>query len=113
MTLLFPKPVTIRDPEYLAIIRTLPSLKSGMTGCVAAHLRILGGGGTGHKNGDDRAIPLTHSEHMASHNMGEFSYFGLDDGIDILDDLTHAMYKNRHDRDMLIKLMINARREIW
>ena len=75
--------------EHLAWIRTHRSLVSRRYGCIAHHLmRVpewLGGcRGTGMKNPDVFAVPLTQDEHEALHTMGEKKYFlgkGIEDPV--------------------------------
>ena len=57
-----PKTKWLRSPEYLAWVRTLPSVVSGQTGCVAHHLAGYGNRGNT-KVHDFWTIPLTGNEH--------------------------------------------------
>lgn len=56
-------------PQYLAYVRTLPSVESGLMGCVAHHPVGHGRGGN-RKCSDFLAIPLTDAEHKRLHNEG-------------------------------------------
>lgn len=59
----------LRSPEYLAWVRTLPSVQSGQLGCVAHH--IIGNGRLSTlKTSDFLAIPLTDAEHRVLHDYG-------------------------------------------
>ena len=50
-----PKPKPLRDPKYLAWLRTLPCAVCGRGPCEAAHQRLIGGG-VASKPGDDCAL---------------------------------------------------------
>ncbi|OGT59748.1 MAG: hypothetical protein A3E01_04605 [Gammaproteobacteria bacterium RIFCSPHIGHO2_12_FULL_63_22] len=64
-----PKPLpALRSPEWLQYIRSLPSVISGMRGCVAHH--AIGNRYSTLKTSDYFAIPLTDSEHRALHDRG-------------------------------------------
>lgn len=66
----FPKPPpALRSPEYLAWVRSQPSVESGHYGCVAHHC-IGGGRCSTLKTSDYFAIPLTDLEHKALHDHG-------------------------------------------
>ena len=58
----------IRDWQYRAWIRTLPSAVSGQYGCEAAHTGS--DGGTSQKASDTTCIPLTPEEHREYHRIG-------------------------------------------
>lgn len=58
----------LRSPEYLAYVRTLPSVESGSYGCCAHH--SIGGRYSTLKTSDFYAIPLTDDEHKRLHNEG-------------------------------------------
>lgn len=86
-----PKPQRIRDPNYLAYIRTQPCLLAAETPCTcggwvdtvtkgyrieAAHVRSRGAGG-----GDDQVVPLCSRHHAEAHRIGHKSFakrHGLD-----------------------------------
>ena len=75
-----PKPVTHRDPKYLAFIRAKPSLYSGRIGMkydpiVAAH-QGFGKKGTSLKAPDTHAVPLLHTEHQIAHQVGDKTFWG-------------------------------------
>lgn len=79
-----PKPVRVRDPDYLAYIRTQPCLLAIEDPCTcggyldvvrktyrieAAHVRIRGAGG-----GDDQVMPLCGTHHREAHRIGHKSF---------------------------------------
>jgi hypothetical protein len=80
---MIPKTKPIRDPGYLAWLRTLPCALCGHTPCDAAHQRLLGGG-VGSKPGDDLAIPLCWKCHDSEHRRGVLTTWNeyLPDGIE-------------------------------
>jgi len=67
-----PKPVTDKDPKYLAWIRKQPCVITGRTPCEAHHTQT---GGMGMKGSDYSAIPMHHSEHMKCHQLGEKTFW--------------------------------------
>ena len=59
----------LRSPEWLQYVRSLPSVVSGMRGCVAHHL--IGNGRLSNlKTSDYLAFPLTDEEHRGLHDKG-------------------------------------------
>ena len=87
-----PKPSRVRDPDYLARIRTLPCLLAKREPCTcggfldvvrktyrieAAHVRSRGAGG-----GDDQVVPLCGTHHREAHRIGHKS-FEKRHGIDL------------------------------
>ena len=58
----------LRDDAYLAYVRSLPSVQSGLMGCVAHH--AIGGRYSTLKTSDYFAIPLTDAEHKVLHDKG-------------------------------------------
>ena len=59
----------LRSPEWLAYVRSLPSVQSGSYGCIAHH--TIGHGRLSTlKTSDFFAIPLTDAEHKALHDGG-------------------------------------------
>jgi hypothetical protein len=65
-----------RDEKYLAWVRTLPSVVSGRTGCVAHHITGHGLKAVGGKVCDYMTIPLLHDEHDAQGNERAFHRIG-------------------------------------
>ena len=59
----------LRDPLYLAWIRSMPSVQSGKYGCVAHHMVGHGRLST-QKSSDYFAIPMTDAEHRVLHDHG-------------------------------------------
>ncbi len=72
------KPNPTRNNKYLDFIRTLPSVVSNQTGCVAHHVISCGmGGRVGTKVSDLHTFPLTPEEHSVLHvdvNSWEICY---------------------------------------
>jgi hypothetical protein len=65
----FPKTIPLRDPKYLAWLRTLPCVVCGLGPCEAAHQRLLGGG-TSSKPDDRYALPYCFAcHHGVEHNL--------------------------------------------
>ena len=62
----------LRDPEYLAWIRTLPSVISGRTPCDACHTGEDGGMAT--KASDASCVPMTRDEHQEYHRIGKRAF---------------------------------------
>ena len=69
-----PKPVTDKDPKYLAWIRKQPCVTTGKTPCEAHHTET---GGMGMKGSDYSALPLCHTEHKLCHQVGAATYWGV------------------------------------
>lgn len=67
--MMLPKSAANRSDEYLAWVRSLPSVQSGRMGCVAHHTIGHGRCGTS-KTSDLLAIPLTDDEHKVLHDRG-------------------------------------------
>lgn len=67
---------TPRSRAYLAWLRQQPCVgcKRAPAG-VAAHVRIGGGGGTGLKPSDFRAVPMCHDCHTWQHATGERTFW--------------------------------------
>jgi len=65
----FPKKPRQTSQDYLAWIRSQPSVVSGKHPCEAAHLHSRGAWGS-----DYSAIPLTHEEHQEWHRKGQDSF---------------------------------------
>lgn len=64
-----PLPFAHDCPEWLAYVRTLPSVQSGLIGCVSHH--PVGHGRLGNRKCSDfLAIPLTDTEHKWLHDNG-------------------------------------------
>lgn len=75
-----PKTKAYRDKKYLEFIRGKLSLFSGEFGIkydpiVAAH-QGFGRKGTALKPPDSYAVPLRHTEHQVSHQVGEKTFWG-------------------------------------
>lgn len=66
----FPKPVRLRDPQYLAWIRRQPCLVC--RGIAQPHHTTAGGWGT--KGSDYRCVPLCHRHHRELHDIGAQSF---------------------------------------
>lgn len=69
----------VRDPKYLAWIRTLPSIVSGRTPCDACHTGT--DGGMSMKASDYSCVPMTRAEHEEYHRIGREAFarrYGLD-----------------------------------
>ncbi len=62
----------VRDWRYLAAIRTLPSIVSGLTPCEACHTGS--DGGMGIKASDLSCVPLTWFEHREYHRIGKEAF---------------------------------------
>ena len=62
-------PAALRSPEYLAWVRSQPSVESGHYGCVAHH-PVGHGRLSTLKVSDYFAIPLTDAEHKRLHDEG-------------------------------------------
>lgn len=58
-----------RDPQYLAWIRTLPSVISGYGPCEACHTGS--DGGMSMKASDYSCVPMTPAEHREYHQIGK------------------------------------------
>lgn len=71
----------LRDPRYLAWIRTLPCMACMRTPSQAAHYRAGQAGGIGLKPSDDRVTPLCFECHRSQHDVGERRWW-RDVGID-------------------------------
>jgi hypothetical protein len=70
MTALNWKPApALRSPEYLAWVRSQPSVESGQYGCIAHH-PVGHGRLSTLKCSDYFAIPLTDAEHKVLHDKG-------------------------------------------
>lgn len=70
-----------RNDDYLGYIREQPCLRCGDApfedgATEAAHVRILGSGGTGLKPSDYRTVPLCHECHAIQHLKGERTFWG-------------------------------------
>ena len=71
----------IRNPKYLAYVRSLPCSVSRATRDqygrpnVAAHVRLGGDGGMGMKPSDTRTVPLTAFLHEKQHAIGERTFW--------------------------------------
>lgn len=61
----------IRDRQWLNHLRCVPCIVTGKTETEAAHLRLLGSGGTGAKPSDNRAVALHWELHRLQGEMGE------------------------------------------
>lgn len=62
-----PLPFAFDCPEWLAYVRSLPSVESGHLGCVAHH--TIGHGRLGNRKCTDfLALPLTDAEHKRLHD---------------------------------------------
>lgn len=59
-----------RNKKYLAYVRDLPCVVTGVVGCDAHHLIGHGQGGMGTKASDLYAFPLTREQHTLLHHMG-------------------------------------------
>lgn len=74
-----PKTVPVRDPHYLAWIRTLPCIRcdrpSGFP-TEAHHQPAVGHSSVGSKCDDTRAIPLCTVHHAQLHRIGRRSFWG-------------------------------------
>jgi len=70
-----PKPVTDKDPKYLAWIRKQPCVITGRTPCEAHHTQT---GGMGMKGSDYSALPLHHAEHQRCHQGGAITFWRND-----------------------------------
>lgn len=66
------KPKRERDEKYLAWIRTLPCIVTGvrLVDIEAHHVRAKGEGGVGTKPDDRRAVPLSSAVHRHYHEVG-------------------------------------------
>ena len=73
MTLAFPKPVRMEDPDYLRFIRRQPCLISN-TASEAAHVIPEGHGKMGSKVSDYRTVPLSPKLHRELHHIGRRAF---------------------------------------
>jgi len=70
MTVQFRQP-PIRDRAWLNHLRCVPCIVTGLGETEAAHLRLLGSGGTGAKPSDNRAVSLHWKLHREQSTVGE------------------------------------------
>ena len=65
----------VRDRAYLDWLRTQPCILTGQRGndSEAVDPAHIGQAGMGMKAGDDLALPIVHSAHVAMHNIGEIT----------------------------------------
>src|SRR5437660_461900 len=71
--LAFPKPVRMEDPDYIRFIRRQPCCVSGVRS-QAHHVVPDGGGKTGSKVSDYRAVPLSLKLHDEYHRIGRRAF---------------------------------------
>lgn len=102
---MFFKSTRIRDRKHLDWLRELPCVRCSSGGSEASHIRLMSNSGTGLKPSDDRALPLCHRCHMASHS-GEKTFWGFK--IDQAIELAQELYKVTGDRSAAIKLILKA-----
>lgn len=74
---------TLRNPKYLAWLRTRPcsvsscgNVPSEYTQIQAAHVRFADTAGMGQKPSDYRAVPLCPACHRKQHDVGEVTFWG-------------------------------------
>lgn len=74
----------IRSASHLKFIRSLPCCKCGSDrDAQAAHVRIGGDGGMGLKPSDGRVVPLCHPCHVEQHRVGERTFWGSRDPLQL------------------------------
>lgn len=76
-----PKPMTIKDPKYLAWIESLCCMLCGLPdrGCKKAgsdahHIPLKGHGSMSGKTDDTRAVPLCNEQHREYHQIGRDTF---------------------------------------
>jgi len=74
-----PKPVPVRDPEYLAWIRTQPCIRCDRHPSEAHHQPAVGHSSVGSKCDDTRAVPLCTDHHAELHRRGRHTFWGNTD----------------------------------
>ena len=97
------------DPNYVALIRQLPSCISGQRPCDPHHLRIKGERGVGLRATDRWCLPLTREEHMEVHRVGsrrEEQWF-LDRGVQC-HVLARALWNQRQRGLVALEKIIEA-----
>lgn len=108
-----------RDEAHLALVRQLPCISTGRMDCVeAAHLRFSedrfgkAEPGMSAKPSDEWVLPLTHSEHMRQHDIGETAFWS-DLGIEPLKiaqqlyGISSALRSSRVPEEEIIRHMTN------
>lgn len=91
----------LRDPEFLAFVRTLPCANtSGLCfGPIqAAHVRMYSDAGIAEKPSDCYAVPLCAVCHRRQHDIGEPRFWGDRNPHDLCD----AIWQFRHDLTVCI-----------
>lgn len=75
--MMFPKPSTIRDRDYLDALRDMPCIVTGhkATDWLAIDPSHIGTKGRGVKSDDCHALPLRHDLHGLLHSKGEASFW--------------------------------------
>jgi len=67
----------VRDEKHRRFIASLPCCVCGaQPPTQAAHIRLMGAGGTGLKPGDDLCVPMCPQDHHQQHQIGEVTFWG-------------------------------------
>ena len=100
----------VRDRQHRKFINSLPSCSSFHNPpSDAAHISIGSGRGIGIKASDELIVPLSHTEHLRQHQIGELSFWG-----DMLEDaqmLARNLYQVSGDWGQGVKLVLDFRRK--